>query len=149
MISSRDLNGKSNVLIRNHNHFANTHRITSPNLPTNRKKSVEENIAKNFKQKPVSLMSRFESFGKISKLDQIIQQEMGIRSNASSPKSPMSNKTLKKIISSNQNSNKNLIKAQKILNINENSEEKLNTENNEILLQKYYNKANESYKVLV
>ena len=69
MISSRDLNGKSNVLIRNHNNFAQTHRITSPNLPINRKKSVEENIAKNFKPKPVSLMSRFESFGKISKLD--------------------------------------------------------------------------------
>ena len=78
MISSKHINGKSNIIIRSHNSFAYNHRNgAQPN--GNRRKSVEENIANNFKKKPVSLISRFESFGKISNLDEIIQDELKIQ----------------------------------------------------------------------
>ena len=73
MISSKHINGKSNIIIRSHNNFSNSHRYGNNGV---RRKSVEENIAQNFKKKPVSLISRFESFGKISKLEEIIQDEL-------------------------------------------------------------------------
>ena len=88
MISSKHINGKSNIIIRSHNNFANYYR-SGANSNRNRRKSVEENIANNFKKKPVSLMNRFESFGNI-KLDQIIRDEL---KNAS----PMSNKVLRNL----------------------------------------------------
>ena len=71
MISSKHINGKSNIIIRSHINFANYYR-SGGSSNRNRRKSVEENIAHNFKKKPVSLINRFESFGKISNLDDII-----------------------------------------------------------------------------
>ena len=137
MISSKHINGKSNIIIRSHNNFANYYR-SGANSNRNRRKSVEENIAHNFKKKPQSLINRFESFG-IIKLDEIIQDELKIQNTT-----PISNHKLRNVaIDRDSKSTNNRSKGRKLTETTEQNSTHAD------LLQKYYNKANESYKVLV